>query len=142
MLELKLIPEKKTPVFTESVLVDLKANEILCDTLEDTIRDINGNGVFDESEKKIYGETAIPSGVYPLKISYSPKFKKNVVEICDVSEFTKIYFHFLATVKQSLGCVGVGEKNGEGRLRNTGMTDKLVKMLEDEGGEGYVIVER
>lgn len=142
MLELKLITVKKTDTFTEGVLIDLKANEILCDTLEDTIRDINGNGVFDGSEKKIYGETAIPSGVYPLKISYSPKFKKNVVEICDVPEFTKIYFHFLAKTEYSLGCVGVGKRDRKAHLINTGMTDKLVKMLEDEGGEGYVIVER
>lgn len=34
----------------------------VCDTIEDTVRDLNKNGVFDNGEKKVYAETAIPYG--------------------------------------------------------------------------------
>ena len=50
--------------------------ERYCDTLEDKVRDINRNGVFDNGEKKVYGETAIPFGKYEIKMTFSPKFSQ------------------------------------------------------------------
>ena len=41
--------------------------EYFCDTLEDTVRDLNKNGKFDNGEKKVYGETAIPYRKYEIK---------------------------------------------------------------------------
>ena len=47
----------------------------LCDTIEDKNRDLNKNGVFDNGEKKVYGETAIPYGTYKITMNVvSPKF--------------------------------------------------------------------
>ncbi|MEG1916858.1 MAG: DUF5675 family protein, partial [Muribaculaceae bacterium] len=46
-----------------------------CDTLEDVDRDINHNGKFDNGEKKIHGQTAIPYGRYEITLDVvSPKF--------------------------------------------------------------------
>ena len=48
-----------------------------CNTLEDTVRDINKNGIFDAGEVKIYGKTAIPYGTYEITLDVvSPKFSK------------------------------------------------------------------
>ena len=47
----------------------------LCDTVEDKVRDLNKNGVFDNGEKKVYAETAIPYGTYKITMNVvSPKF--------------------------------------------------------------------
>ena len=64
--------------------------EYFCDTLEDKVRDLNKNGVFDGDEKKVYGETAIPYGTYKVILSYSPKFKRILPELLDVPCFTGI----------------------------------------------------
>ena len=50
-----------------------------CDTLEDKVRDLNKNGKFDNGEKKVYSETAIPYGIYKVDINtVSPRFKNRV----------------------------------------------------------------
>ena len=63
-----------------------------CDTLEDTDRDANANGVFDGQEVKIYGKTAIPYGRYRIAMTQSPKFSprygdRNVPLLLDVPHF-------------------------------------------------------
>lgn len=75
-----------------------------CDTLEDEVRDENRNGVFDNGEKKVYGESAIPYGGSEVKFTYSPKFSRKsaykafikdglMPEICNVPHFTGIRIH-------------------------------------------------
>lgn len=103
----------------------------LCDTLEDIVRDRNADGdLDDEDEGKIYGETAIPYGIYELKATWSPKFKKIVTLICDVPHFTGIRIHWGRTIKQSEGCLLVGEMCGD-ELNNTGMTNKVMLMVNE-----------
>ena len=46
-----------------------------CDTVEDTDRDLNRNGRFDNGEVKVYAQTAIPNGRYRVTMNVrSPKF--------------------------------------------------------------------
>ena len=80
-----------------------------CDTIEDKFR---GNNL---KNNKVAGETCIPYGVYTVKITYSPKYKKNMPQILDVPYFTGIRIHSGNTAKDSEGCVicGVKSKNGE-----------------------------
>lgn len=141
-MHLRLVTTRKTNKITEGVLFLINNNTVLCDTLEDKIRDVNGNGIFDGDEKKIYGETAIPGNTYMLKKRWSNKFQKFVVEICDVPRFTDIYLHWLSDVKYSLGCVGVGKRDIIGHLQNSGMTDKLVQLLDEYGGTGTIEILR
>lgn len=61
-----------------------------CDTLEDTVRDLNKNGKFDNGEKKVYGKTAIPYGTYEIKWTYSPRFKKYTPQLMNVPSL-KVY---------------------------------------------------
>ena len=41
-----------------------------CDTIEDTVRDLNKNGKYDNGEQKIHSKTAIPYGTYENKWTY------------------------------------------------------------------------
>jgi len=120
-------------------------NKHLCDTLEDVVRDRNADGdLNDQDEGKIYGETAIPYGTYELKVTWSPKFKKNMTLICDVPHFEGIRIHWGFSIKQSLGCLLVGEAVGD-NLKNTGMTDKIttmVKELQDRGEKVYLEIQK
>lgn len=80
-----------------------------CDTIEDKFR---GN---DLKGKKVSGETCIPYGVYTVKITYSPKYKKNMPQLLDVPYFTGVRIHSGNNASESSGCVicGIKSKNGE-----------------------------
>ena len=47
----------------------------------------------------------IPEGSYPLKMTWSPKFRKLMPEICDVPERTGIRIHLGSKPQHSAGCV-------------------------------------
>ena len=47
----------------------------------------------------------IPEGTYPLKSTWSPRFKKFLPEICDVPERTGIRIHMGSKPEHSQGCV-------------------------------------
>lgn len=101
-----------------------------CDTIEDKVRDINKNGIFDNGEHKVYAETAIPYGLYKVVVSYSPKFKRMLPEILDVNNFTGIRIHRGNTAKDSAGCLIVGFNRKKGMvLDSTICEEKLVKIL-------------
>ena len=57
----------------------------VCDTIEDAVRDLNKNGQFDNGEKKVYAETAIPYGTYDITLKIqSPKYKDRAqYKFCD-----------------------------------------------------------
>ena len=47
----------------------------------------------------------IPAGIYPMRISFSPKFQKRMPEICDVPERQGIRIHTGTLPEHSTGCV-------------------------------------
>lgn len=87
-----------------------------CDTLEDKVRDLNMNGVFDDQEEKIYGKTAIPYGLYTFVLRYSPTFKKDMPYLQDVPSFTDIMIHSGVKPEDTLGCILLGLNKMKGRL--------------------------
>lgn len=99
---------------SESTISDLYLNrEHFCYVLEDFDRDANRDGdLDDDGEAKIYGETAIPSGTYPVVLSYSNKFKRILPEILNVKGFSGIRIHRGNKAKDSLGCLIVGYNKG------------------------------
>lgn len=117
-----------TPNYTEG---ELYVNGVyFCKTLEDTNRDLNKNGQFDNNEKKVYGETCIPYGKYKVILSYSPKFKRELPEILEVPDFQGIRIHRGNKISDTLGCILCGEKVKNGYLSNsTPYEIKLVELL-------------
>ena len=127
-----------TPNYTEG---ELYVNGVyFCKTLEDTNRDLNKNGQFDNNEKKVYGETCIPYGKYKVILSYSPKFKRELPEILEVPDFQGIRIHRGNKISDTLGCVLCGEKVVNGVLQNsTPYEKKLVSILKDAISKGETI---
>lgn len=99
----------------------------VCDTIEDTVRDINKNGIFDKKEKKIPKLTAIPYGTYRIGWSYSPKFgvtkfleaakyEHTMPWVRNVPHFEGILIHCGSSEKSSAGCLIVGYNKVVGRV--------------------------
>src|SRR6185369_5881971 len=78
-----------------------------CFTVEDVER-VDPNPATPENEAKVAGETAIPIGLYRLKLEDSPKFGKETLTLCDVPGFTVIRIHAGNTEKDTEGCIIVG----------------------------------
>ena len=113
----------------------------LCDTLEDPVRDLNDythDGDFDDAgEGKIYGQTAIPAGTYPVIVSMSPKFQKRLPEILKVPGFKGIRIHTGANAKHTEGCLLVGENKVKGGLINGGYyLTTLIQMIDEAMDNG------
>jgi hypothetical protein len=103
--------------------------EYECDTLEDTVRDLNKNGVFDNGEQKVYGKTAIPYGTYEVTMNVqSPKFSKKsayawcngyLPRLLNVPSFDGILIHGGNTPEDTYGCILVGQNKVVGKVINS-----------------------
>lgn len=132
-LHLKLLRLNLSFDGTEGDLWIENENRMFCNTLEDRVRDLNADGdLQDEGEEKVYGETAIPYGIYKISATWSPKFQMAMVQILDVPEFTGIRFHWAVDTDHLEGCVGIGERLGEYQLYDTNKTRELVELVRDK----------
>ena len=112
-----------------------------CDTLEDTDRGLTSQMTLEEIKaKKVYGETAIPTGVYKLNMNtVSPKFKdrswaipyKGILpRLENVKGFEGVLIHVGNKPQDTLGCILVGENKVKGQVINsTASFNKLMKLL-------------
>lgn len=99
-----------------------------CYTLEDPIREVDGQPV---SAWKVAGDTAIPSGLYQVEITYSPHFERDLPILLDVPGFDGIRIHGGNTDRDTEGCILVGQWSGGEFIRNSQMTlQSLMDMLE------------
>ena len=80
-------------------------DNFFCNTLEDAVR-----------EEKIAGKTAIPEGIYNVVVNHSPKFKRDLPLLLDVPNFEGIRIHRGNTVKDTSGCILVGENRVKGKV--------------------------
>ena len=114
-----------------------------CDTLEDKVRDLNKNGKFDNGEKKVYSETAIPYGIYKVDINtVSPRFKNRVwakpyggkiPRLLNVNSFEGVLIHPGTTSKDTSGCLLVGRNTIVGNLTQSQNTfHKLMSKLKGQ----------
>lgn len=105
-----------------SRLFDKQSGKYICDAIEDTVRDNNHNGTFDNGEIKVYGKTAIPCGRYYVTFRKTNlAIGKKAADGCipfvhDVPHFTDIRMHDGETEENSEGCILLGYNKVRGRV--------------------------
>ena len=111
------------------------------DTLEDVDRNLNQNMSIEEiKQKKVYGQTAIPTGTYKIDMNtVSPKFKNRswakpykgkIPRFVNVKGFNGVLIHPGNQASESLGCVFVGKNNIVGKVTDSQNTfHKLMSIL-------------
>lgn len=106
-----------------------------CSTLEDKVREVEGQPVEDW---KIPARTAIPCGCYAVKITFSPHFQRPLPLLVGVPGFDGVRIHPGNTDRDTEGCILVGEWDGKaddfiGNSRNTfdRLYQKIKEALED-----------
>ena len=105
--------------------------EYFCDTIEDTDRGLTQTMTDAQiKSKKVYGQTAIPTGTYRIIISYSNKFKRQMPLLLNVPGFLGIRIHSGNTEKDTEGCLIVGKNKVVGKVIESKDTyNKLFSIL-------------
>ena len=106
--------------------------EYVCDTIEDTVRDLDKDGKFANGEVKIPGKTAIPYGRYEItmkvkspkysnfsKYSWAKKYDGYLPRLLNVSQFDGVLMHVGNSALDSEGCIIVGENKVVGKVINS-----------------------
>jgi len=102
--------------------------EFVCNTLEDTVRIVNG-----DCSQKIYGSTAIPEGTYNVELIWWEKHQDYYCHIKDVPCFDGIMIHGGNTAADTFGCVLLGDNTSKGELTNCKVYhDKLNAAVKDQ----------
>lgn len=141
-MQLLLKRKYKKPEYTIGQLyyIDKNDNAIyICDTIEDTDRNLcDSMALYDIKQKKVYGKTAIPYGLYDIELTYSPKFanrkwckkyKGLVPEIMNVKGWEGVRLHPANRAEEILGCIGPGYNKVKGGVTNS--TDCYYKLMDE-----------
>ena len=104
----------------------------VCDTIEDTVRDLDKDGKFANGEVKIPGKTAIPYGRYEVtmkvrspkysnftKYSWAKKYDGYLPRLLNVYQFDGVLMHVGNSALDSEGCIIVGENKVVGKVINS-----------------------
>ena len=121
--------------YSSTISYDTKLRMVLteiCDTMEPRRRDLS-------REKKVKGSTAIPSGIYGIKFSPSAKFNRMMPYLVNVPLFEGIMFHPGNTLKDTAGCILVGERCNNGLTRSKHHFEQLMQLLNEHKDEGLWI---
>jgi len=99
--------------------------------IEDVDRGLDDSMTEEEIRSiKVKGQTAIPTGIYPVTITYSPKYKKMMPLISNVKGYSGIRIHSGNTSKDTEGCLIVGKNKEVGKVLESRVTyNALYKRL-------------
>lgn len=115
-----------------------------CDTLEDVDRGLDD--AMDEAtikKLKVKGQTAIPTGIYQVLLTYSPKYKRIMPLINNVKGYSGIRIHSGNTAKDSEGCLLVGKNKEVGKVLESRITyNALFKRLQQTKGKIIIDIQR
>lgn len=151
MIELTLRRIAKRPTYTIGRMY--LNGTYLCDTIEDTDRDLDAAMPAAQLKKmKIYGQTAIPTGTYRIDMrTVSPKFASRnwakpfggkLPRLMNVPAYEGVLIHVGNTAADSLGCILVGRNTEVGKVtQSTATFAKLMEILvpADRAGEPIYI---
>ena len=135
MPQLKLIRHTFLPDCTHGKLfVD---GVFFAHTLEDTFRDLQG-----DISKKVPAQTCIDPGVFPVTVTYSNRFKKELPELLDTPCFSKIRIHGGNTKADTEGCILVGEQSDNvGKIWGcAGKVKAITELLKGKQGVTITVV--
>ena len=101
-----------------------------CNTIEDVVRAAPGKW---KKSLKVYAKTAIPYGRYPVLVTWSNKFKRQLTGVFNVPDFEGIRFHNGTSELSSAGCVIVSYKDDDANhklINDKAAMNDLCKMVE------------
>lgn len=111
-MKLKLIRTNLQPAYTEGEL--WLNDKFFCYTVEDKVRAKAGLW---QRIVKVYAQTAIPYGTYPVLVTWSNRFKRMLTGIFNVPDFEGIRIHNGTSAQSSAGCLITSFKRlGPGQL--------------------------
>ena len=121
----------------ESTIGGLTLNgEFICYILEDKVRP--------PGEPVVRGKTAIQAGLYPLDLTVSTRFKREMPEITQVPNQRGIRMHEGNTADDSLGCLIVGLRKGTDTINGSREAyDKLYGLMKaiKNKGDGRMFIQ-
>lgn len=139
---------------TKYTLGELYINNMYeCDTLEDPDRGLKDSMTESEiKNKKVYGNTAIPTGTYNIDMNtVSPKFKDRTwAKFCEgklprlqnVKGYEGVLIHVGNKPEDTLGCILVGKKGINGTITNSTETFKrLYNKIKNSNEELMIKIE-
>lgn len=109
-------------------------------TLEDKDRGLDQKlSLAENKKKKVYSQTAIPTGTYKVTVAYWSKHKINVPLLHNVPAFTGILIHNGVDQNSTAGCILVGRNTIKGKLTDgkkymtelTKLVDEAIKRGEE-----------
>ena len=126
--------------------------QYICDTLEDADRGLNQNMSLEEiKNKKVYGETAVPTGTYKVDMNtVSPKFKSRtwakpyggkLPRPVLVPGYDGVLIHPGNKAEDTLGCILVGENKAVGQVLNSQVTFKKIMSILTKGTNITITIE-
>lgn len=131
---IELVRKYPKPTYTIGQLfID---GQYFCDTCEDADRGLDQTMPVPEIlKRKIQNETAIPTGEYIVRFTYSPRFKRLMPQIENVKGFSGVRIHAGNTAKDTEGCVLLGKNTIKGGVTNSrALVTKFETALKVAGG--------
>lgn len=115
-----------------------------CYTLEDIDRNLSSLMSVDEIKRiKIYGNTAIPRGIYSLVVQQSPSNGKRYYYLQNVKGYSGVRIEWGNTQVDTLGCILVGTSYSTDKVSNSVVAyNALVKKLNLSKGHTITIIDK
>ena len=123
-----------------------------CWTIEDALREVNtqaahvaathGGPTLDAWVRswKVAGQTAIPAGTYPVTITYSPRFGRQLPLVGQVPGFEGIRIHPGNTIADTEGCILPGADRDRTRVLRSRVAFQVVyETIEGALGRGEAV---